>query len=201
MTITEMLRIALSGLKIIVAAAIGAAIVGASILAVTPPQYEATARVLVDVGLPEDTSPDGVERQIMYANYRTVTIKSLVTSDLILEPVIDELSLSTTPRQLADSVTALSALSTSIIDIFVTTDDPEKSAEIANAIAVQVENEFSRDNGRMTQNISVVQSADANIPQSGPTLAVVLGLSTLAGAFLALAFLLARHSLVATAKK
>ncbi|QYH34838.1 hypothetical protein FFT87_02115 [Salinibacterium sp. M195] len=190
-----MIRVAMSGLRLIALVVIGAAVVGAGILAITPPRYEATARILVDADLLEDSSVDVAERQIMYSNYRTVTIKTLTTTDLILDPVIEELSLDTTSRELANNVTALSALDTSVVDITVASDDAASSADIANAIGRQVSAGFSKETSRISLSVSVVQEAVAPNARSGPNPVLVLALSAIAGFFLALAFLLARHSL------
>lgn len=190
-----MIRVALGGLRLIVIAVIAAVLMGAGILAIAPPRYEATVNVLVDVGLPEDASANAIRREITYANYRTITIKALITTDLILDPVIRDLSLDTTPRELAADVTALSALDTSIVEIIVVSDDATESADIANAIARQAIDEVSQANAEVSLDLTVVQAATAPTARSGPHPSIVLGLSAIAGVFLALAYLFARHSL------
>src|ERR1700704_6553987 len=62
----------------------------------------------------------------------------VATSPLVLDSVIRDLGLQTTPIELAKSVTATVPTDTVILEIGATSTDPELAARIANAIGVEL---------------------------------------------------------------
>jgi capsular exopolysaccharide synthesis family protein len=108
-----------------------AAAVAATMLAT--PIYEARSQVYVSVRTGGTTSD-----LVQGSNYTQRQVKSysdLVTSPLVLDPVIEDLQLDQTPQDLARSITASPVLDTSLINIAVTDEDPSRAALVADALA------------------------------------------------------------------
>lgn len=158
-------------------------LVGAAVAAtmMTPPTYSSRSQVYVSVRT-GGTTADLVQG----SNYTQRQVKSysdLVTSPLVLAPVIDELGLDTTPDRLAAQVTASSLLDTSLITITVTDGNATTTAEVANAVAdslaVQVgELEQPTADGESPVLISTVRPAVEPTAPTSPSLVrnVTLGL-------------------------
>ncbi|PWJ56043.1 capsular exopolysaccharide family [Quadrisphaera granulorum] len=62
----------------------------------------------------------------------------LVTTPTVLQPVIDELGLDTTPQRLAKNITASSPVETVVIEIGATAGSARGAADVANAVASQL---------------------------------------------------------------
>jgi capsular polysaccharide biosynthesis protein len=96
-------------------------------------EYSATAKVFVS------TQSTGTTSDLVQGNSFTVqrvkTYADLVSTPIVLLPVIGTLELGVTSDQLAARVTASAPLDTSIIDIAVTDTDPVRAADTANAIS------------------------------------------------------------------
>ena len=62
----------------------------------------------------------------------------VATSPRVLAPVIQQLGLRTTPKELAESVEATVPVDTVILEIAATDPDPTRAAEIANAVGQEL---------------------------------------------------------------
>jgi succinoglycan biosynthesis transport protein ExoP len=69
-----------------------------------------------------------------YVENLVTSYVALAVSPKVLQPVIDDLGLETTPQSLANSVTADSPLNTVLINIHVTGENPSTTARIADAV-------------------------------------------------------------------
>lgn len=168
--------------------------VAAIILATQEPSYRASSLLSVDVGLPQEATPEALQAAITYANSRTATLKALVTSDPILDPVIDRLDLDITARGLAEHVIALSAVDTNLIQIRVTWPNAEDSAAIANAIAAESSAFMSSKNEVVS--VTVVQVVKAE-PASAPVVPnppMTFGLAVFAALIASTTWIVVRHS-------
>ncbi len=106
---------------------------GATYSLLQTPQYEATTKVFVSAA-----SADSVSDLSAGNSYTQQIVRSyaeIVTTGLVLDPVISELGLDTSAHDLAEQVTASVTLNTVIVDITVADADPALAADIANAIA------------------------------------------------------------------
>src|SRR5674476_117794 len=104
---------------------------GASLLAT--PTYQANSQVFVSV-----ISGGSTSDLLQGSNFTLNRVKSytdMVTSPRVLIPVIQRLSLHTTPDQLASSISADSPLDTVLINVTVTNKDPQLASDVANATA------------------------------------------------------------------
>ncbi|WP_167042656.1 polysaccharide biosynthesis tyrosine autokinase [Salinibacterium sp. ZJ454] len=114
---------------------IGAA---ATVSLIQTPKYSATSKVFVS------TQPGGTVSDLAQGNSFTVqrvnTYSDLVSTPIVLLPVIAELGLEISEGQLGETITASAPLNTSIIEIAVTNSDPVLAADIANATSQSLTN-------------------------------------------------------------
>ncbi len=93
--------------------------------------YSSHVRIFIGNAI---ASPDPSIQQITTGAALAVTYTQLITYD-VLDTVISNLGLDTTPRELSSTVSASVVSETPILDIGVTYPDPDQAAEIANEIA------------------------------------------------------------------
>ena len=110
-----------------------AAAVTASLLAT--PQYEATTQVFVSVQ--GGTTTSDLLQGSNFTQQQVVSYTKLVTSPLVLAPVIDNLGLAERTETLGAQVSADSPLNTSLINITVSNPNAALAAATANSIATQ----------------------------------------------------------------
>ncbi|GAA3735526.1 hypothetical protein GCM10022239_09460 [Leifsonia bigeumensis] len=147
----------------------------------------------VKAGMPADASKEALQEAVTYANFRTITYKALVTTGLVLDKVIDELDLSQSADELAEHVTALSALDTTVIEIIVSWPNARGAADVANSIARHTVDELSEFGGAVSIDLVQVSDASAAKAPAVPNPALSLGLAVFAALWLALGWLVARH--------
>lgn len=97
------------------------------------PTYTSQATVFLTVA-----SGDSASDLSQGASYSEQTVTSYVqvaTTEVVLQPVIEELGLDTTPAKLAEDLTISTPASTSLITIRANAGDGEDSAVLANAVA------------------------------------------------------------------
>lgn len=105
--------------------------IAAAISIVQTPQFSASSKVFVSTQAGE--TPQDLVQGNNFTQARVKTYASLVTTPIVLEPVIDKLDLDVSAAQLALHVGASSPLDTTLITISVTDTDPRRAANIANA--------------------------------------------------------------------
>lgn len=101
-----------------------------------PPEYRATSKVFVS--LSHGSSVQELVQGSTYTQNLVASYAALASMPVVLDPVIDQLSLDTTPKALSRSILAETPLDTVIIQISVTTGTAEGAADIANAVAEQL---------------------------------------------------------------
>jgi capsular exopolysaccharide synthesis family protein len=100
------------------------------------PKFSATAKVFVSTQSSGTTTE--LQQGASFTVQRVKTYSDLVTTSVVLLPVIAKLDLGVPAGELAEQVTASAPLDTSIIDITVIDTDPVKAADIANATATSL---------------------------------------------------------------
>lgn len=161
------------------------------------PLYRSTSTVYLTT-----SRGDSISELSQGANYTAnlmQTYARMVTEPVVLEPVIERLGLSMSPRTLGRLVTAQAPLNLYLIDVSVTNSDPAQAAAIANAIAVQLSSTVrdlspTASDGtsalRMTQ---VAQAEPARAPFSPrPRLTALMGLAAGLGLGVLVALVLAQ---------
>jgi succinoglycan biosynthesis transport protein ExoP len=152
------------------------------------PVYVARANVFFSVSISGSTSD--LARGFAYAQGQVRSYAKVATQPIVLQPVIDQLGLDMTPVQLSRSIVAQSPLDTVLLEIQVSESDPERAADIANAVATQLTAAVTRLTApTATQSpvkVTTVQPAAVpkapESPRTKVNLAIALFLGTIAGA-------------------
>lgn len=100
---------------------------------VATPQYTATTRLYFAVQGTESVTE--LAQGSNFTEEQMGSYAEVITSPLVLEPVIDTLGLKTSPQELMPSVSTVIPANTVILEVAVTRTDPQQATVIANAIA------------------------------------------------------------------
>lgn len=111
---------------------LGGAVAFALSASVTP-VYQSTATLYFS--LSQGSSASDLNQGSTYTQNQMLSFAQLATSSLVLQPVIDELDLDTTPRRLARTIEVTVPLETVLLQIQASSPHAEEAADIANAVA------------------------------------------------------------------
>jgi succinoglycan biosynthesis transport protein ExoP len=130
----EYLRVIRRGWRLIVSTLLITMSLVALLTATTTPKYEATAQLFV-------STPGGNTSDLLqgssFTQRQVKTYADLMTTPVVLEPVIRDLKLETSPSSLAGRIAATVPADTVLIDVSVMDNDPELAATLANAVGIQ----------------------------------------------------------------
>jgi polysaccharide biosynthesis transport protein len=165
------------------------------------PVYEASSQVFVSAGSGSDLGQ--LSQGGSFVQQRVKSYTDLVGSPALLQPVIDQLGLATTPADLAHAVHASSPLDTVLVDITVRDASPLRARDLADAVALQFPRLVARlesQGGRATSPVSVSLTRAAVTPQHpvSPRTALDLVLGLLVGLGLGVGTAVLRESLDTT---
>jgi polysaccharide biosynthesis transport protein len=160
--------------------------------------YTATATSFVTVAEPVDSDQGEIFQGSQFAVQRVKSYAPLANSPDVLEPVIAELDLDVTARQLAKRVAVTSAPETVLMDVSVEDRDPERAARTANAVSEQLgvvieELETAREEGDSNVKVSLARPADAPVHPSSPRVLLNLVLGGAVGLAAGLVAAVLRH--------
>jgi capsular exopolysaccharide synthesis family protein len=111
-------------------------VAAASITFTTTPLYESQAQIFVST--PASTLDiSALATGSSFSQQRVKSYAQIVNSPLTLEPVIKKLGLKTSPKKLAEQISASAPLDTVLITVTVQDSNPVQAALIANAVARQ----------------------------------------------------------------
>jgi capsular exopolysaccharide synthesis family protein len=184
MELTDYIRILRKNWVIIVVATLlGLGIAGAWSLTRTP-QYEAQSTVFVSTQ--SGSTIQDLQQGSNFTQSRVQTYTNLVTTPIVMNPVIAELDLGMTASELSAQVEASAALNTTLITITVTGADPVQAADVANALGASLKSTVERletPNGTDTSPVRVERVKDALPPlkPSSPNVPLNLALGALVG--------------------
>ncbi|MBF4589293.1 polysaccharide biosynthesis tyrosine autokinase [Curtobacterium sp. VKM Ac-1395] len=182
---------------ILVLALIGvAAAAGYSLL--KKPVYSTSAQVFVSTQT--SGSASDLAQGNTFTQQRVLTYSNLVTTPIVLLPVISSLKLDMTTDQLASRVTADAPLNTTLIAITVNDTDPVQAAEIANAASQSLTNvvqniEATDADGQSTVKLTRVKQADVPSVPVSPNVPVNVVLGLLIGLALGVGLSVLRQAL------
>ncbi len=148
------------------------------------PQFEAASTVFVSTQ--SSDSIQDLQQGNTFTLARVTTYTNLVSTPIVMNPVIAKLGLKTTATQLAENVTASSPLNTTLITITVTDPDPVKAANIANALGASLTSaveSIETPNGTKNSPVRLTRVKDAIPPlvPSSPNVPLNLALGALVG--------------------
>lgn len=184
MELTDYIRILRKNwLIIIVATLVGIAVAAGWSLTRTP-EYEAKSTVFVSSQAGGTTAE--LQQGANFTQSRVTTYTNLVTTPIVMNPVIAQLDLGMTANELAKAVSAAAPLNTTLITITVTDSDPVKAADIANALGASLTaavESIETPNGTDTSPVRLTRVKDALPPlsPSSPNVPLNLALGALVG--------------------
>ncbi|QMU97421.1 polysaccharide biosynthesis tyrosine autokinase [Microbacterium esteraromaticum] len=189
MDLHDLIRMVRRQVVLILAAALVGTSVGAITALLTPQRFEATAQMLISVDVADTATAGEFAQAGSYAVQVAESYRILLTSSGVLQPVIDDLGLDTTPDALAPSVRSRLAPNGVLISATVSDANPGQAARIANAVAdsfrTMITEQLERRDAAASYRVDIVPVQAATVPRSAA--APNLGLSIALGAAIGLA--------------
>jgi capsular exopolysaccharide synthesis family protein len=182
---------------IVVLALVGvAAAAGFSLL--KKPVYSASAQVFVSTET--SGSASDLAQGNTFTQQRVLTYSNLVSTPIVLLPVIADLKLNITSDQLASMVSATAPTSTTLISITVHDSNPVQAADIANATSQSLTSvvqdiEATDESGTSSVKLTRVKQADVPSVPVSPNVPVNIALGLLVGLALGVAIAVLRETL------
>lgn len=163
-----------------------------------PTMYRATSSVFVSS--PRGDTTNELVQGFTFTEKLVQSYSQLATMPAVLQPVIDNLELDTTPAALASRVSASTPLNTVIIEVTVINRSPEQSARIANAITrslATVGQDLAPEGPAGSPSITVetVSTAQAPLKPFSPNLMLLVATGALIGLAIGAAFAVLRDML------
>lgn len=118
---------------LIVAATILGGAIGFAMSASVTPIFQSTATLFFS--LSQGNSASDLNQGSTYTQNQMLSFAQLATSSRVLQPVIDDLDLDTSPRMLARTIEVTIPQSTVILEVQASSSEPEVAAAVANAVA------------------------------------------------------------------
>ncbi len=173
------------------------AVTTAITLAITP-KYTSSTRLFF--GVQGAQSGSDLAQGSTFAENQLSSYAQVATSPLVLQPVIEQLGLQTTPVLLAQQVSAFAPTDTVIIQVTVTDTSPERSAQIANAIGQQLASVSSdlsprRQDGSQAVKATVLAPAQVPTDQASPSVLRNIAAGLILGLLLGVAVAILRRLL------
>ena len=180
------------------------AIAGAAVASLlATPQYQARTQLFVSTQREGGTSD--LLQGSSFTQQRVKSYAEVVTSPRVLQPVIQELGLDTSPAQLARQVSADAPEQTVLINVTVRADSPSAASEIANAVGASfatVVAELEPGIGGAPSPVSISTTVPASEPRTpvSPNTRLNLALALLVGLALGVAAAVLREKLDTSVK-
>lgn len=177
---------------VIVVAALAGVAAGLGWAQTVTPQYRATASVFVSTE--QGATVQDLMQGSTFTQNLVTSYAELATMPAVLDPVIAELGLDTTPRELTEQITSVVPLDTAIIEIAAEAESPALASQIANATASHLSRTVTEvspmsANGTSAVKLTVVARAeppeDASSPNTPLLAAGGLGAGLAAGMLIA----------------
>lgn len=198
MNLREFLRLLRENRRLVLTPTLIGLMIGAALVLAQPKAYSATIKMFVSIG----SAADVIELQqgSSFSEQRAATYADLATTPAVLDPVIDELELATRSSLLAQTITAESVYGTTLLEISAVDGDPERVAELADAVgesltSVVTELENGDEGADSLVTLSVVQPAEVPERPVNEDLLPYSGIGAGAGLFLGVGGALLRRSL------
>lgn len=146
---------------VILAATVLGGAAGFAISATVTPVFQSTATLFFS--LSQGSTVADLANGSTYTQNQMLSYAQLATSSRVLQPVIDDLDLETTPRDLARSIAVTIPQSTSILEIQASALSGQEAADIANGVA-----------DSLTQVVRDIAPTSTNSENSAPSISAEL---------------------------
>lgn len=133
MTVQDYLRVLRRNLVLILSLTVVGLSIGTVVALTTPTRYSASTELFISAQASSGT-PAELNLARTYAQQAATSYVEIISSSLVLQPVIDDLGLDGTVSDLASAVSASAATASTAITVTVTDQNPGQAARIANAI-------------------------------------------------------------------
>lgn len=161
-------------------------LVGAALGAVgflIPSTYTATVKMVFTPNLPANAGVETRQTAELYLSARIKTYAQVVTTDPVLQPVIDNLGLGVTVPQLVEQLKVTVPANTDVINVSVSAPTATKAASAANQIANQMQLAVANLEGSATvTQIAILQPAVPPSKRSSPNVLLNLAVAGLLAA-------------------
>jgi succinoglycan biosynthesis transport protein ExoP len=160
-----------------------------------PKKYTATTRLFIAVA---GVSATDLAQGSNFAEKQMASYAEVAASPLVLAPVISQLGLATTPKELAESIEATVPVRTVILEIAATDLDPTRAEQIANAIGEQLKKaatDYLSPQKPEAVQVTTIAPAEVSDGPSSPKVLQNLGLGLILGLLLGLGVAVLRHVL------
>ena len=151
----------------------------------TKPVYESSTSVFVAIQTSNISSSSELSAGTTYVQNQVKSYAEVATTDVVLQPVIDELDLDTTVADLAKHVDASAPLDTVIIEVTVDDSSSARAAAIANSVGenlIDAVSNLSRpETGASPVKVSTVSPALQATEATSPNVRLNLALGILVG--------------------
>ncbi|WP_223692389.1 polysaccharide biosynthesis tyrosine autokinase [Leifsonia poae] len=156
---------------VVVVATIVGTLGGWGLSQVATPVYTATSSLYFSLNF--GGSANDLNQGSTYTQNQMLSFAQLAVSPLVLNPVIDELGLDTTPKALSDAIGVSTPQNTVILELSVSNTDPAQAAKIANAVSASLGEKVEQIapksvGGGTTVAVRVIQPASAPTDPSSP---------------------------------
>ena len=171
---------------------------GAGYAALQQPKYVAATQLYVSVRT-EGAATGDLVQGTTFARQMVTSYVDVVSTALVLEPVIEKLGLDDSVSGLSSRVNATTPLNTVLIDISVTDGDPKQAADIANAVASSFQDAVQKtleqpatEDAISPVRITVTEPAVASSTPTSPNVRLLIVLGGVIGLALGLAVAMLR---------
>lgn len=166
---------------------VGLALSAAYTYFIATPEYSATSQLLVNRTQETET----IQRTDIDTNVQLInTYSDIIRNPIILDPVIDTLSLNQTTEQLKEKITVTTAENSQVFSLQVTDDNPYEAAKIANTTSTAFKDNL--DSIMNVDNVTIISEAVADTNPVSPNNVLNLAIGIVLGGMIGvgLAFLL-----------
>ena len=186
MTIQDYLRVLRRNLVLVVSLLVIGLSIGAVTAITTPTRYSASTELFISAQTSSAT-PAELNLARTYAQQAASSYVAIISSSLVLQPVIDDLALDTTADALASQISASAATSSTAITLTVTDANPGQAARIANAVGdsfttvVAEHLERPIDTRPSIVRIDTLEAAQVPVTPAAPNIPLIVTLGALLG--------------------
>ncbi|MBN8205347.1 polysaccharide biosynthesis tyrosine autokinase [Microbacterium esteraromaticum] len=186
MDLRDYIRVLRRHLVVVIAATLIGLSAGTLAALLTPQRYEASTQLMVAVDTGDSATSWEMNQANSYAQQVVESYRRVVTSSLVLQPVVDDVGLDFTTQQLASKVDVGVATRGVILTVTVTDANPGQAARIANAIGdsfstVITDRVEQRDGAAYSIRIVPLQTATVPTTPAAPNVPMYIALGTLLG--------------------